>query len=171
MRTAFCALVVALAAVGVGCSRAPAINSQESMDRDLMEITIPQLEQLYASHKYTVTEVVRWHAARVDKYNGIYRAVQNLDMPGALATAAREDADAKAGGGGFVRGPLWGIPIVTKANTSVKGLITTDGWKGYTIPGHELVAPKDATIVAKLRAAGAVIIGATNRRGVAGADH
>jgi amidase len=170
MRTAFCVLVVALAAVGVGCSRAPAINSQESMDRDLMEITIPQLEQLYASHKYTVTEVVRWHAARVEKYNGIYRAVQNLDMPGALATAAREDADAKAGGDGFVRGPLWGVPIVTKANTSVKGLITTDGWKGYNIPGHELVAPKDATIVAKLRAAGAVIIGQTNMPDFAASD-
>ncbi len=73
--------------------------------------------------------------------------MQNFDEPGALAAAAREDADASAGGPNFVRGPLWGVPIVTKANTSVKGLITTDGWKGYTIAGHELVAPKDATIV------------------------
>jgi amidase len=140
------------------------------MDSDLLEITIPQLEQLYASHKYTVTEVVRWHLARIDKYNGIYRAVQNLDVPGALATAAREDAEAKAGGAGFVRGPMWGVPIVTKANTSVKGLITTDGWKGYTIPGHELVAPKDATIVAKLRAAGVVILGQTNMPDFAASD-
>src|SRR3984957_4258562 len=170
MRTTFCVLVVALAAVGVGCSRAPAINSQESMDRDLMEITIPQLEEFYKSHKYTVTEVVQWYAARIDKYNGIYRAVQNLDMPGALATAAREDADAKAGGDGFVRGPMWGVPIVTKANTSVKGLVTPDGWKGYTLPGHELVAPKNATIVAKLRAAGAVIIGQTNMPDFAASD-
>ena len=168
MRTNICAFVVALAAtflmVDAGCSRAPATTSstgesasEEAMDRDLMEITVPQLEQLYSSHKYTVTEVVRWYLARIDKYNGIYRAVQNLDVHGALATASREDADAKAGGAGFVRGPLWGVPIVTKANTSIKGLVTTDGWKGYTIPGHELVAPKDATIIAKLRAAGAVI--------------
>src|ERR1700733_5209340 len=170
MRTTFCVLVVALATVGVGCSRAPAVNSQESMDRDLMEITIPQLEQFYKSHKYTVTEVVRWYAARIEKYNGIYRAVQNLDMPGALATAAREDADAKGGGDGFVRGPMWGVPIVTKANTSVKGLITTDGWKGYTIPGHELVAPKDATIIPKLRAAGAIILGQTNMPDFAASD-
>jgi Asp-tRNA(Asn)/Glu-tRNA(Gln) amidotransferase A subunit family amidase len=140
------------------------------MDRDLMEITIPQLEQLYASHKYTVTDVVHWYLARIQKYNGIYRAVQNLDMPGALATAAREDADAKAGGAGFARGPMWGVPIVTKANTSVKGLITTDGWKGYTIPGHELIAPKDATIVAKLRAAGVVILGQTNMPDFAASD-
>jgi amidase len=170
MPAKFCVLLVALAAFEAGCSRAPAINSQESMDRDLMEITIPQLEQLYASHKYTVTEVVRWYMARIQKYNGIYRAVQNLDMPGALATAAREDAEAKAGGAGFVRGPLWGVPIVTKANTSVQGLVTTDGWKGYIIPGHELVAPKDATIVAKLRAAGVVFLGQTNMPDFAASD-
>ena len=130
-----------------------------------MEVTIPQLETFYTSHKYTVTEVVRWHIARVGKYNPIYRAVQNLDEAGALAAAAREDADASA-----ARGPLWGIPIVTKANTSVKGLITTDGWKGYTISGHELVAPKDATIVRKLRAAGAIIIGQTNMPDFAASD-
>lgn len=140
------------------------------MDRDLMEITIPQLEQLYASHKYTVTDVVRWHIERAKKYNGIYRAVQNFDEPGAIATAQREDASAQSGGTNFVRGPLWGIPIVTKANTSVKSLITTDGWKGYKIPGHELVAPKDATIVAKLRAAGAVIIAQTNMPDFAASD-
>jgi Asp-tRNA(Asn)/Glu-tRNA(Gln) amidotransferase A subunit family amidase len=140
------------------------------MDRDLMEITIPQLEQLYSGHKYTVTEVVRWYLARIDKYNGIYRAVQNLDVPGALATAAREDADALAGGAGFSRGPLWGVPIVTKANTSIQGLVTTDGWKGYKIPGHELVAPKDATIIAKLRAAGVVFLGQTNMPDFAASD-
>src|SRR5579862_6463237 len=107
MRTTFCVLVAALAAVVTACSRAPAINSQEAMDRDLMEVTIPQLEQLYSSHKYTVEQVVRWHVARIEKYNGIYRAVQDLDLPGALATAAREDSEAKAGGENFVRGPMW----------------------------------------------------------------
>src|SRR6202043_3444166 len=117
-----------------------------------------------------VTEVVRWSVARIEKYNGVYRAVQNLDLPGALSTAAREDAEAKVHGKSFVRGPMWGVPIVTKANTSIKGLITTDGWKGYMIPGHELVAPKDATIVAKLRAAGVVILGQTNMPDFAASD-
>ena len=142
--------------------------SRKAMDRDLLEISIPRLEKLYSSHKYTVTEVVRWYLARIEKYDGIYRAVQNLDVPGALATAAREDAEAKMGG--FVRGPLWGVPIVTKANTSIKGLVTTDGWKGYMIPGHELVAPEDATIIKKLRAAGAIILGQTNMPDFAASD-
>jgi amidase len=176
MRAKLCVVFAALAALEAGCARAPGTasngeaNSREAMDRDLMEITIPQLEQLYHDHKYTVTDVVRWHLARADKYNGIYRAVEKLDTNGALATAAREDADAKAGGDGFTRGPLWGVPIVIKENTSIQGLITSDGWKGYTIPGHELIAPKDATIVQKLRAAGAVIIGKTNMPDFAASD-
>ncbi len=166
-----CFVLVALLSYLAGCSRPPAATSSiPPIDRDLMEVTVPQLERFYANHKYTVTEVVRWYLARIGKYNGIYRAVQTLDSTGALATAAQEDADAKSGGTGFVRGPLWGVPLVIKANTSVKGLITTDGWKGYTIPGHELVAPKDATIVSKLRAAGAVILGQTNMPDFAASD-
>ena len=144
--------------------------TQKAMDRDLLEVTIPHLEEMYRGHKYTVTEVVQWYLARVARYNGIYRAVQTVNAKAALATAAREDAEAKAGGAKFQRGPMWGVPIVTKANTSVKGLVTTDGWKGYMIPGHELVAPKDATIVARLRAAGAVIIGQTNMPDFAASD-
>jgi amidase len=177
IRVSFCCLLVVLTTLITVCLCAQTTarstvkgSSQEAMDRDLLEVTIPQLEQLYRSHKYTVTEVVRWYIARIEKYNGIYRAVQNLDVPGALATAAREDAEAKAGGSGFVRGPMWGVPIVTKANTSIKGLVTTDGWKGYIIPGHELVAPKDATIIAKLRAAGIVILGQTNMPDFAASD-
>src|SRR5580658_6896924 len=142
--------------------------AQTEMDKDLFEVTIPQLENFYASHKYTVTQVVEWHLARVNKYNGIYRAIEKVDTNGALDIARREDAE--AGGANFTRGPLWGVPIVIKENTSVQGLVTSDGWKGYTIPGHELVAPKDAPIVAKLRAAGAVIIGKTNMPDFAASD-
>jgi Asp-tRNA(Asn)/Glu-tRNA(Gln) amidotransferase A subunit family amidase len=171
MREKFCILLVAIGAFAAGCSHAPAsspASSDEGMDRDLMEVTIPRLEQFYSDHKYTVTQVVEWHLARVNKYNGIYRAMEKVDTDGALDIARREDAE--AGGANFTRGPLWGVPIVIKENTSVKGLVTSDGWKGYTIPGHELVAPKDAPIVAKLRAAGAVIIGKTNMPDFAASD-
>ncbi len=145
---------------------APALaaNPQDAISRDLLEVTVPQLQQMYREHKYTVTQVVQWYMARIAKYNGIYRAVQNVDAAGALAAAAREDAE------GTPHGPLWGVPIVTKANTSIKGLVTTDGWKGYMIPGHELIAPKDATIVAALKAAGAIIIGQTNMPDFAASD-
>ena len=156
-------LVFLLIILQAACSR-PSTAPQE-MDRDLLEITIPGLEDLYRNHKYTIEQVVNWHIARIEKYNGIYRAVQTLDREGARATARSEDGDTNS-----AHGPLWGVPIVIKANTSIKGLITTDGWKGYMIPGHELIAPKDATIVAKLRAAGAVILGHTNMPDFASSD-
>lgn len=157
MRIFLCVIAAALA----GCAAPSASN----IDRDLMEVTVPQLHRFYSEHRYTVSQVVEWHLARVSKYNGIYRAVQNVEALSAMADAAREDAD-KSG----VYGPLWGVPIVIKANTNVKGWVTTDGWEGYKIPGHEFVAHKDATIVAKLRAAGAIIIGQTNMPDFAASD-
>ncbi len=137
-------------------------------DHDLLEATIPQLHALYSSHRYTVTDVVRWYLARIHRYNGIYRAVQTVDEAGALHTAALEDAAAAKPG--FHPGPLWGVPVVIKANTNVQGLVATDGWKGYMLPGHEFLAHRDATVVARLRAAGAVILGQTNMPDFAASD-
>ncbi|HWG22288.1 MAG TPA: amidase [Terracidiphilus sp.] len=117
-----------------------------------------------------MTQVVGWYFARIRRYNGVYGAIEDLDMKGALGTAAREDAEARAGGKALVRGALWGVPIVIKENTSVRGLVTSDGWEGYVLPGHELIGPRDATIVARLRAAGAVILGKTNMPDFAASD-
>jgi Asp-tRNA(Asn)/Glu-tRNA(Gln) amidotransferase A subunit family amidase len=140
------------------------------MDHDLLEVTVAQLETYYGEHRYTVSQVVRWYIARIRRYNGVYGAIEDLDVKGALETAAREDAELKAGALPSAKGALWGVPIVIKENTSVKGLMTSDGWKGYVLPGHQLVAPRDATIVTKLRAAGAVILGKSNMPDFAASD-
>jgi amidase len=157
-------LSLGLAAFAVAAPKAP---NADAMDRDLIEVTVPTLERLYGEHKYTVTQVVQWHLARIRRYDGIYRAVEQVLDKQALEAAAREDAAAARGG---PRGALWGVPIVIKANTSIEGQVTTDGWDGYTIPGHELVAPRDATVVSKLRAAGAIVIGHTNMPDFANSD-
>jgi amidase len=141
-----------------------------AIDRDLAEVTIPRLESMYSSHKYTVTQVTRWYLDRIARYDGVYKALLHVDAAGALAAAAALDAAAESGGRTVNRGPLWGVPIVIKANTSIKGLVTSNGWKGYLIKGHELIAPADAPIVVKLRAAGAVIIGQTNMPDFASGD-
>lgn len=140
------------------------IRAPSNMDRDLMEVSISRLQRYYAQRKYTVSEVVAWYLDRIRRYNGIYRPVENLFEADARAEAARAD------GAGAARGPLWGVPIVIKANTSIAGKVTTDGWKGYVMPGHELVAPRDATVVARLRAAGAIILGHTNMPDFANSD-
>jgi amidase len=147
-----------------------ATEAKAGIDHDLFEVSIPQLEQFYRDHKYTVTQVAKWYIARIHRYNGIYGAIEFLNEKDALETAARMDREAAAGGSGFKRGPMWGVPIVIKENTSVKGLVTTDGWEGYVKPGHELLAPRDATVVAKLKAAGAVIVAKTNMPDFADSD-
>ena len=141
-------------------------KAPSDIDRDLMEVSVAQLEGYYAAHKYTVTQVVKWHLARIHRYNGIYRAVETVLEKEALARAAELDAEPADA----PHGPLWGVPIVIKANTSIAGQVTTDGWAGYTIAGHELIAPKDAPLVARLRAAGAVLIGHSNMPDFAASD-
>ena len=167
--------LIATAVLPVACGTTPdsrlagAAPSARAIDHDLLDVTVPQLQRLYADHKYTVTQVVQWHLDRIDRYNPIYGAIETVLRRDALADAARLDAEATRGGN-VRRGPLWGVPIVIKANTSVKGEITTAGWAGFTKPGHELVAPKDATIVTKFRDSGAIIIGMANMPDLANSD-
>src|SRR5580698_4525458 len=162
-------LITGLCAVGLALAAGakPPAQSAAAMDKDLIEVTIPQLQGYYAQHKYTVTQVVNWYLDRIARYNGVYRSVEQVFDTDARALAAREDAEA---GGGAKHGPLWGVPIVIKANTSIEGKVTTDGWEGYVVPGHELIAPRDATVVVHLRQAGAIILGHTNMPDFANAD-
>src|SRR5689334_20825487 len=162
------AVIAALGLATAACQNSPqpaAAAPTPAIDRDLMDVTVPRLRQLYADKQYTVTQVVKWHLDRIDRYNPVYGAIETVLRDDALAAAAREDAES-----GGTHGPLWGVPIVIKANTSVKGHVTTAGWEGFTRPGHELVAPNDATIVAKLQAAGAIIVGLANMPDLANSD-
>jgi len=152
--------IVALAVAGAAQQESP-------LDRDLLDVTVPKLQQLYADRKYTVTQVVQWHIDRIDRYNGVYGAIETLLRRDALADAARLDKETASGAS---RGLLWGVPVVIKANTSIKGYPTTAGWEGFVRPGHELIAPQDATIVARFRSAGAIIIGTANMPDLANSD-
>ena len=158
--------LLALLLAGLPAQAAAPDRGTAAIDRDLSEVTIAQLQRYYAEHRYSVTQVVRWHLGRVQRYNGVYHALEQVFEAEALAAAAEADALPKAA----PRGALFGVPIVIKANTSIAGKVTTDGWEGYTLPGHELVAPRDATVVARLRAAGAILIGHSNMPDFANSD-
>ena len=170
---ALLALVATVGVLGVACRTPDASVSNNgaatdsAIDRDLLDVTVPKLQQLYADKRYSVTQVVQWHLSRIDRYNGVYGAIETVLRDDAVADAMRLDAEAAAGG---ARGALWGVPIVIKANTSVKGQVTTAGWAGFTRAGYELVAPQDATIVTRLRAAGAIIVGLANMPDLANSD-
>src|SRR5947209_7672120 len=128
-----------------------------AMERDLTDVSVERLHALYREHRYSVRQVVQWHLDRLRRYNGVYKVAPAILTTEALSEAAREDSE--AGRTDFRPPALWGVPIVIKANMSIKGRVTTAGWYGFMLPGHELVAPRDTPVVARLRAAGAIIIG------------
>jgi hypothetical protein len=100
-RLSFSAAIATLGIVA-GCRAVPDSSMPTAaIDRDLMDVTVPELERLYADRKYTVTRVVKWHLDRIDRYNGVYGAIETVMRDEALAAAALEDTQS-----GGTRGPL-----------------------------------------------------------------
>jgi aspartyl-tRNA(Asn)/glutamyl-tRNA(Gln) amidotransferase subunit A len=99
-----------------------------------------------------VTERMLERIATVDKDIGAYLAV---DAEGARATAKEIDAQRSAG---QRLGPLAGVPLALKDMLVTRGVETTAGSK--ILSGW--IPPYDATVVEKLRAAGAVVLGKVN---------
>lgn len=125
---------------------------------ELDELTVNELQAAMASGRYTARGLVQQYLAQiaeVDAIAGGVNAVIELN-PDALAMADRADAERRAG---QVRGPLHGIPILIKDNIDTGDrMMTTAG--SLALVGAP--APRDAFIVARLRDAGAVLLGKTN---------
>lgn len=99
-----------------------------------------------------LTEVV---LARIEQVNGALNAVVALDAQSALERA--DEAD-RARARGQSLGPLHGIPMTIKDSFDTAGLVSTGGTKGR----RNFVPDRDATVVARLKKAGAHVIGKTN---------
>jgi len=93
--------------------------------------------------------------ARTTNTEAQLHAFLTLDREGARAAALAADAAFEAG---VDHGPLMGIPIALKDNMCTRGVETTASSK--VLSGYQ--PPYDATVVTRLRAAGAVIVGKTN---------
>lgn len=106
--------------------------------------------------KLTSREATEAHLERIDRLNGSVNALVVVDREGALKAARTADRTAGKKGAGL--GPLHGVPITIKEAFDVKGLHTTSSHP----PLKDNVATADASLVARLRAAGAVILGKTN---------
>jgi amidase len=100
-------------------------------------------------------EVLELFLSRIQKYNPALNAICTLDEAGARARAREADA---ALARGEVWGPLHGVPMTIKDALETAGVRTTGGYP----PLSNHVPKKDATAVARLKAAGAVLIGKTN---------
>ena len=122
---------------------------------ELCTKTASQLAALIAAGETSSTEVVEAHLDRIDEVNGHCNAITIVLATEARAAAAAVDTAMAAG---EEQGPLAGVPCTVKENLDLAGTPTTQGLPVFA----ELVAPSDAPVVERIRAAGAIPIGRTN---------
>jgi aspartyl-tRNA(Asn)/glutamyl-tRNA(Gln) amidotransferase subunit A len=117
--------------------------------------TAAELADALATGEVTSVELTRAHLDRIAEVDGAVHAFLHVDAEGALAQAAASDERRAAG---TPASALDGVPIAVKDVLATEGLPTTCGSR--ILEGW--IPPYDATVVARLRAAGLPILGKTN---------
>jgi aspartyl-tRNA(Asn)/glutamyl-tRNA(Gln) amidotransferase subunit A len=121
---------------------------------DLFALGLREAADAVRSGSVSPVDLTEACLVRIGSLDGAIRAWAHLDQDGALATARERLAEARAG---RLRGPLHGVPVGVKDIVDVAGMPTTGGAKPFA---HTRPAV-DAPAVARLRAAGAIILGKT----------
>jgi len=130
-------------------SRRAAVRVTPRID-DLAFEPVTVLSSLVERRRVTSTDLTRMYLARLKRFGEPLHCVVTLTEELALAQAAEADRELKAG---RYRGPLHGIPWGAKDLFATKGIRTTWGAKPY----ENQVPDIDATVVERLRSAGAVL--------------
>jgi amidase len=130
------------------------VGSSTALLDELDGVTVAELRAGLEAGTFTSRAIVEAHLARIARLDPAFGAIRCL-APGALDEADASDRHRREHG---QRGPIEGIPVLVKDNIDVAGLPTTAG----ALALEHSVPPRDAPIVAALRAAGAVILGKTN---------
>jgi aspartyl-tRNA(Asn)/glutamyl-tRNA(Gln) amidotransferase subunit A len=124
-------------------------------DTELCTLTLEELSSLLKSKRVSPVEVTQAYLERIDALDETFNAYITVMREQALADARRCEQEILRGD---YRGPLHGLPVALKDLYDTAGVRTTAASKIYA---HR-VPDEDATSVARLRAAGAVLIGKTN---------
>lgn len=123
-----------------------------------LETSVAELQARMSAGRLTARTLAAGYLARIgaiDRKGPRICSVVELN-PDALAIAAERDRERKAG---VTRGPLHGIPVLLKDNIATRDRMSTSAG---SLALANLPAPRDAFLVARLREAGAVILGKTN---------
>lgn len=116
---------------------------------------IGELAELVRSREVSPVELAAWALERIEEHDGRLHAFVTVTRERAVAEAAA--AEREIAGGGW-RGPLHGIPYAAKDLFDVADEVTGAG----THLLHDNVASEDATVIARLRDAGMVLVGKTH---------
>jgi aspartyl-tRNA(Asn)/glutamyl-tRNA(Gln) amidotransferase subunit A len=123
--------------------------------RPLWSLTVAEAAPLIASGNLSPVDLVEAFLARIDEVDGRIHSFIHVDAAGAREAARRAAEELRAG---RWRGPLHGIPFGVKDNYDAAGLPATANNRTRL----DRVAEKDATAVARLKAAGAILLGKLN---------
>jgi amidase len=121
----------------------------------LLEADVASLQSMMAAGDLTSEELTRFYLQRIERLDHHLNAVIAVN-PEALVAARELDAERSEGS---IRGPLHGIPILLKDNIESRDPVATTAGS-LALAGN--VTGRDAPLVARLRAAGAVILGKAN---------
>jgi aspartyl-tRNA(Asn)/glutamyl-tRNA(Gln) amidotransferase subunit A len=122
---------------------------------DAADLTALQLAQAYAARRLTPVDALEACLTRIERLNPLLNAVVTLDVTGARCAASES---ARRWQQGRTLSPLDGVPLTIKDNLLVSGLRATWGSKLY----ETFMPDCDELPIARLRAAGLVIVGKTN---------
>ncbi|KAH7171369.1 amidase [Dactylonectria macrodidyma] len=122
---------------------------------DIQDLSINTLQNYLSDGKFTSVDLVSCYLERIHRLNGRLRAVIEVN-PDAVDIASRLDSERRAGG---LQGPLHGIPFLVKDNIATHDKMQTTAGSSVLIG---TVVTEDATVVSKLREAGAVLLGHAN---------
>jgi aspartyl-tRNA(Asn)/glutamyl-tRNA(Gln) amidotransferase subunit A len=117
-------------------------------------LTIAELSAGLRARRFSSVELTRTLLERIERLNGGLNAFLTVTAEQALAAARHADQELQAGRGG----PLTGVPIAHKDIFCTQGIRTSCGSKML----DNFVSPYDATVVARLKEAGTVLVGKTN---------
>ena len=122
---------------------------------DIVFASAHKLSRIIRQREISIVEVLDAYLKQIAKHNSKVNAIATLDEARAKKRAiAADEALAR----GEIWGQLHGVPIAIKDTFETSGLLTTAGYK----PLKNYIPSQDATVVARLRQAGAIIIGKTN---------
>jgi amidase len=152
-RRNFLRLAMTTTAVTQATPAAHAASTDKSTDIIYMSAT--KLAEQIRAKKVSALEAVNAYIDRQIAVNDLLNAVVMNSYTRARAEA--KALDAKAAKGEWV-GPLHGVPITLKDSLDTEGIITT----GATYGRQQYIPKKDATSVARVRKAGAIVLGKTN---------
>jgi amidase len=131
-------------------------GGREAAGRDeLCDLSAIELSARIRRKDVSARDVMTAHLARIERVNPKVNAIVTLVADRARADAARAD-DLLAKGG--TPGPLHGLPVAHKDLVDTAGIRTTRGSRFY----RDTVPARDALIVTRMRAAGAITVGKTN---------